>query len=69
MSQQNSSQGSAQGSQAAAAPGGASSIGSTDPAAAQLVINAGWGRVELKAMGWMDALKARMEAKQSNREA
>jgi hypothetical protein len=68
-SQQNFAQGCAQGSQAAAAAGGASSTGSTDPAAAQLVINAGWGRVELKEMGWMDALKARMEAKQSNTEA
>jgi hypothetical protein len=37
---------------------------SSPAATRQLIINAGWGRVELKAMGWMDGLKARMEAKQ-----
>lgn len=56
---------------AAAAAGGGCGCGSDSsrgsPAATrQLVINAGWGRVELKAMGWMDGLKARMaqQAKQ-----
>lgn len=50
---------------AAAAVGGGCGCGSgsraSSPAATrQLVINSGWGRVELKAMGWMDGLKARM---------
>lgn len=57
---------------AAAAAGGGCGCGSSSsragsPAATrQLVINAGWGRVELKAMGWMDGLQARMaqQAKQ-----
>ncbi len=51
-----------------AGAGGCSSTAGETSAAAQLVINAGWGRVELKAMGWMDGLKARMQAKNSNSE-
>jgi hypothetical protein len=50
---------------AAAAGSGCGSSTAISPAATrQLIINAGWGRVELKAMGWMDGLKARMQAKQ-----
>lgn len=40
--------------------GGSTSTASSPAATRQLVINAGWGCVELKAMGWMDGLKARM---------
>lgn len=57
------------GAATSAAPSAGSGCGcsrASSPAATrQLIINAGWGRVELKAMGWMDGLKARMQAKQA----
>lgn len=55
------------GTAAADAGSGCGCKAASPPAATrQLIINAGWGRVELKAMGWMDGLKARMQAKQGS---
>lgn len=48
------------GSSSGSRGGGSSAGAAATSTRRQLIINAGWGRVELKAMGWMDGLKARM---------